>query len=82
MVRLGMDRPVSKKLRCRVDTPVREASSSWLSRRRVRQPRIRSPDVVGVVGGGAAWAEAAAIAAGVVVMAATLTKAAARLHYL
>jgi hypothetical protein len=37
--------------------------------------------VVGVVGG-AAWAEAATIAAGIVVMAATLTKAAARLHYL
>jgi hypothetical protein len=41
--RLGMDRPVSRKLRCRVDTPVRDASSSWLRRRRVRHPRIRSP---------------------------------------
>src|SRR3546814_16112625 len=41
--RLGLARPVSTKLRCRADTAASLDRSSWLSRRRCRQPRRRSP---------------------------------------
>ena len=43
MSRLGADRPVSTKLRWRVETSARLDSSSWLSRRRSRQCRSTSP---------------------------------------
>src|SRR4051794_16320431 len=45
--RLGLDRPVSTKLRCLVETFASRDSSSWLSPRRVRQKRISSPAVRG-----------------------------------
>jgi hypothetical protein len=40
---LGRERPVSMKLRCRAETCASGASSSWLSRRRVRHQRNRTP---------------------------------------
>ena len=43
--RLGRDRPVSTKLRCRAETPASFARSSWLRRRRVRQSRSSWPTV-------------------------------------
>src|SRR3954465_224820 len=43
MSRLGRARPVSMKLRWRVDTPVSLESSSWLTRRRVRHSRSSDP---------------------------------------
>ena len=43
MSALGRERPVSTKLRCRADTPVSSARSSWLSRRRRRQSRRSGP---------------------------------------
>src|SRR3954464_6506213 len=45
--RLGLDRPVSTKLRCFVETFASRDSSSWLRPRRVRQKRISSPAVWG-----------------------------------
>ena len=33
MLRLGCDRPVSRKLRCRVEVSALQAKSSWLMRR-------------------------------------------------
>jgi hypothetical protein len=45
--RLGRERPVSTKLRCLVERFASSASSSWLSRRRVRQKRMSSPTVSG-----------------------------------
>src|SRR3954468_16822999 len=45
--RLGLDRPVSTKLRCLVETLASRESSSWLKPRRVRQKRISSPAVWG-----------------------------------
>src|SRR5262245_19867413 len=44
--RLGRERPVSMKLRCRDETPLTEDSSSWLSRRVWRQVRS-SPPIAG-----------------------------------
>jgi len=41
--RLGLDRPVSTKLRCRAETSASSARSSWLRRRRWRQSRSNSP---------------------------------------
>ena len=43
--RLGIARPVSTKLRCRVDRSASTARSSWLRRRRWRQPRSWVPTV-------------------------------------
>src|SRR4051812_22982318 len=43
MSRLGADRPVSRKLRCRADTPASLDRSSWERRRRCRQVRSRVP---------------------------------------
>ena len=40
---LGRDRPVSTKLRWRVDMPTSTARSSWLRRRRVRHSRSSDP---------------------------------------
>ena len=40
---VGRERPVSTKLRCRVDTSAWIDSSSWLSRRRSRHSRSSSP---------------------------------------
>ncbi|GII61011.1 hypothetical protein Skr01_10960 [Sphaerisporangium krabiense] len=37
--RPGVDRPLSMKLTCRCVVPVRMASSSWLTRRRLRHSR-------------------------------------------
>ena len=48
-LRLGFDRPVSTKLRCRADTAASLERSSWLSRRRWRQSRSRSPTPDGAV---------------------------------
>src|SRR5215208_4019927 len=45
--RLGLDRPVSTKLRCLVETFASRESSSWLRPRRPRQKRINSPAVWG-----------------------------------
>ena len=42
-----LERPVSTKLRCLVETFASSASSSWLRPRRVRQKRISSPAVCG-----------------------------------
>src|SRR5215831_1004028 len=39
MARPGTDRPLSMKLTCRCVVPARSASSSWLTRRRVRHSR-------------------------------------------
>src|SRR5690606_27147929 len=41
--RLGLDRPVSTKLRCRAETSASRASSSWLIRRRCLQSRSNVP---------------------------------------
>src|SRR3954452_20339061 len=41
--RLGRARPVSRKLRCRAETPASFERSSWESRRRCRQVRRREP---------------------------------------
>src|SRR5690606_28605279 len=41
--RLGRERPVSRKLRCRVEMLASQARSSWLSLRRWRQSRISCP---------------------------------------
>ena len=43
MSREGCERPVSRKLRCRVEISASEARSSWLMRRRWRHSRNRSP---------------------------------------
>src|SRR4051812_49249300 len=43
MSRLGLARPVSTKLRCRVETAASSASSIWLRRRWSRQRRSRGP---------------------------------------
>ena len=40
---LGRDRPVSTKLRWRVDTPTSSERSIWLRRRRTRQSLSSSP---------------------------------------
>ena len=47
--RLARARPVSTKLRCRADTPLTEARSSWLRRATWRQCRSRSPTVGAVL---------------------------------
>ena len=49
--RLGFERPVSRKLRCRADTPASSARSSWLSRRRCRQSRSSVPPRIGAARG-------------------------------
>jgi hypothetical protein len=49
MSRLGFDRPVSRKLRCRADTSAWMPRSSWVSRRRCRQSRSSAPNAVPVV---------------------------------
>src|SRR5215475_11083893 len=46
MSRLGAERPVSRKLRCRADISASQASESWLSRRRTRQSRSCTPKVL------------------------------------
>jgi hypothetical protein len=43
MSRLGEARPVSMKLRWRVETPASLDSSSWLTRRRPRHSRNNDP---------------------------------------
>ena len=43
MARLGAERPVSMKLRCRQEISASHARSSWLKRRRRRQARMCSP---------------------------------------
>jgi hypothetical protein len=40
---VGRDRPVSTKLRCRVETSASMARFSWLRRRRSRHSRSSSP---------------------------------------
>src|SRR5205814_2334450 len=43
--RLGCDRPVSRKLRCRVEIPASTDRSSWLNLRRARQRLSSGPKV-------------------------------------
>src|SRR3954471_23612188 len=45
--RLGLDRPVSTKLKCLVETFASRDRASWLRPRCVRQKRISSPAVCG-----------------------------------
>ena len=46
MSRLGCARPVSMKLRWRVDTSASTAKASWLSRRRSRHCRRSAPNAL------------------------------------
>src|SRR3954454_18114662 len=51
MSRLGLERPVSTKLRWRVETSASSASSIWLKRRWSRQRRRSGPTPKGGAGG-------------------------------